>query len=65
MRLAMLTTLSRPNIHPLLSLEVSLARVCSLLPLALMDTFPLCSITWSRLEDLERKWFIPPQSIGL
>jgi hypothetical protein len=28
-----------------------------------MDSFPLCSITQSRLKDLERKGFVPLKSV--
>jgi hypothetical protein len=51
-----LIVFSHPNIHLILSLEASLRPcVCHCLghlSLALMDTFPLCLITQSHLEDL-------------
>lgn len=64
----MLSVFSCPRIFHILSLEAFMHPCVHHSPrhlsLAPMDTFPLCSITQSRLEDLERKGFLPHGSIS-
>jgi hypothetical protein len=65
-----LTAAPCPGILFSLSLEASL-RSPVLLPSSFvppdgpMDSFLACSLTYSRLEDLERKQFLPPPQESL